>query len=70
MGQSEAVHRTRHVHIREQDANVSVHPRRTVGVALISHGQLRVYVSTRPVDFRNYAEFTIMLSARRQSTAK
>ena len=54
MGQSEAVHRTRHVHIREQDANVSVHPRRTVGVATISpHGQLRVYVSTRPVDFRN-----------------
>ena len=32
---------------------------------IVPSGAVRVLVATRPVDFRNYAERTIMLSAGR-----
>ncbi len=32
---------------------------------IVPSGAVRVLVATRPVDFRNYAECTIMLSAGR-----
>ena len=34
---------------------------------IVPSGAVRVLVATRPVDFRNYAECTIMLSPRRRT---
>ena len=34
---------------------------------IVPSGAVRVLVATRPVDFRNYAECTIMLSSRRRT---
>ena len=37
---------------------------------IIPSGAVRVLVATRPVDFRNYAECTIMLSGWRQTCCR
>jgi hypothetical protein len=40
------------------------------GGMLIPPGPVRVLLATKPVDFRNYAERTIMQSARRDVAAR